>query len=443
MAVKIAAALAGLGTAATIVTVVVTDRPTTAPHASEPLYPAFRVADVSGLYIRDGGDEVRLARAGDAWRLHHPVEDAAATQGVTEALRALARLELDSEPVARGKDAWPRYEVADDEVITAVVSEDGAALPPLHVGRSGFARVGDDEDVYEVPGFLRELLDRDLTDWRDLAILDLGDEPITAVEAIDAEGRRARADRGPGTETADVREIPRQAWVLTAGEEHASPFDPAVPASLVRYVGNLRGQDVAEPTSAAKALADPTLRIRLYGHSGLRELTLGDRHDGMTALALAGSDRIWLLSHAQAKELAQGPVQWRNKDILDVRPTDITALEVQRHDRQVRVERDDSWRLSKPHAASLSAGAAEAFARDLSPLAADAIADHNARMPDDAGRIHIELRNGDEVTVRIGERDDGTFLVASSERDDTLVLEHQRAKALFADAFAIAASAEP
>jgi hypothetical protein len=437
MRAKVAAVLAGLAAAGALVAALSSGRTSGPAGDHDSLFPRVSPHAVTELAIRDRADEVRLVRAGKAWRLTSPVDDAADPRRVEEALAGLARITLSNEPVAADPSAWARYEVADDEVLTAVVKQGGRHLPALHLGRSGFARVGDDPRIYEVPEFRRDVLERELSEWRDLAVLELGDEEITAIEVIDARGRRARADRAPGSEREAARALPADAWVLTAGAEHAEPFDPAVPASLLRYLLALRGADVADGPIAREAIAEPALRIRLLSDAGVRELLLGGRIDTKTALGTASGERVWLLSHPQAKQLLKGPRQWRHKQVVHADPAHIVAVEVRRGEQRLRAVRSSRWRLEYPPDAAIDLRAADAFARRFSPLMADEVAEPEIELPDGAATVTLELRDGDTLSLAIGERSDGTFVVASSERRDLLVLHRQRAEALLVDAFGL------
>jgi hypothetical protein len=437
MSVKVAAVLAGLAAAGAVLAALSSGRNASTTNDLESPFPRVAAHAVTELVIRSRADEVRLSRDGDIWRLKAPVVDAADPRRVEEALAGLARIALSTEPVAMDESAWARYEVADDEVLTAVIAKDGRRLPSLHLGRSGFARIGDDPRIYEVPEFRRDVLERELSEWRDLSVLKLGDDEITAIEVIDAQGRRARADRAPGSEHENARALPADAWVLTAGAEHAEPFDPSVPASLLRYLLALRGADVAEGPAAREAIEEPALRIRLISDSGVRELLLGGRLDTQTALGTSSGERVWLLSHPQAKQLAKGPRQWRHKQVLHADPTGIVAIDVRHGERHLRAVRNSRWSLEHPADATIDARAADAFARRFSPLVADEVAEPGIELPPDAARMVLELRDGETVTLALGERPDGTFVVASSLRRDLLVLHRQRAEALLVDAFGL------
>ncbi len=438
MRAKVAAVLAGLAAAGALVAALALGRSDAGADEEVSPFPRVSAHAVTELEIRDGAHEIRLVRVADRWRLVAPVDDAADPRRVQEALAALARVSLGGEPVATDETAWPRYEVADGEILTAVVTQNGHTLPALHVGRSGFARVGDDPRIYELPEFRRDVLARDVGDWRDRVVLEVADAEITAVEVIDGEGRRARADRAPGAENQAARALPPDAWVLTAGAEHAEPFDPAVPAALVRYLLALRGAGIAEGPSAQDALEEPALRIHLYAETGVRELLVGSRIDTHTALGVAGSDRVWLLTHPQARQLARGPRQWRHKHVIHAEPGDIEAIEIAHEDRRLRAVKRNRWRLTYPPRASIDARAADAYARRFAPLTADAVAEPDTALPEDAAELVFELRGGEVVTLAIGERDDGTFLVTSNQRRDLLVLHRQRAEALLDDAFSLA-----
>ena len=154
-------------------------------------------AKVDELRIRVAGatEWIKLARNGSSWSLEkeqkkYTADDAA----IKSVLTMLSRVEA-QRMISRKKDKWDNFKVGDEATVVSV-HENGTQQANLHIGKSGFSqanggmmggggytyvRLGDEDEVYVVNGFLESTFGRPFDDWRDKTFLRIPRDLVTKI----------------------------------------------------------------------------------------------------------------------------------------------------------------------------------------------------------------------------------------------------------------------
>jgi hypothetical protein len=144
-------------------------------------------ANVNELLVRAAGTDgwIKIARAGQNWTLEKEQKKYAADAAtIKSVLGMIARVEA-QRMISRKKDKWDTFQVGDNATVVSI-HENGKQKANLHIGKSGFSqanggmmggggytyvRLGDEDEVYLVNGFLESTFGRPFDDWRDKTFL--------------------------------------------------------------------------------------------------------------------------------------------------------------------------------------------------------------------------------------------------------------------------------
>ncbi len=214
-----------------------------------------RVSGISLYPKSDRGAGFRFERTGPDWTVSGGGQTFEADKrGVNIMLRTLNDLNTD-QVAARSKERWPEFQVNDSSATRVVVEEDGEPVADVYIGRffvqqniqdaRSYIRLGDEEDVYMVPGLLSLSFDRGLSSWRNRNVVSLEPDEVTRVVF------EYPADSG------FVLTMPDSTWMLDGGSADS--------ASVVQYLGRLRNLINQQFVEDGRTVSAPEYVVRLEG----------------------------------------------------------------------------------------------------------------------------------------------------------------------------------
>jgi hypothetical protein len=193
----------------------------------------FDQGSVSQILIKNPGKEpVELKLSSGKWIvIDRGNEFAADTNSVKGILKGLSDLPT-KRYAGKGKDAWKKYEVTDSAATLVTLKSSGRTIAEVYVGKfsysmpkeqqqqqqfrqqqgdmTTFVRIGDEEDVYAVDGFLKMNFNRDAASFRNKVLVSVNAGDVNRITAIDGlESKRIEIQQGqwqvnglPGDSTA-------------------------------------------------------------------------------------------------------------------------------------------------------------------------------------------------------------------------------------------------
>src|SRR6478736_473959 len=125
-----------------------------------------------------------LVKEGETWRLAEPVAALANQNNVDSALSNLTKLEV-KERVSSGSSDYATYDLTDDKAMHVQAFEGDKVVVELWTGKSGgrgqMVRIAGQDGVFNVEGFSSYSYGRDTKGWRDLKIVEVDTDAVTAV----------------------------------------------------------------------------------------------------------------------------------------------------------------------------------------------------------------------------------------------------------------------
>lgn len=157
---------------------------------------AIDTAAITEVQIRlaAGGEELKLTRDGVNWKVtqgsKNAFADASAVKTALTSLTTLKPLRM----VTRKKEKWNDFQVGETGTLVSIY-ENGKKQDDLHIGKTNFVqnqqggfggaytyvRVGDEDEVFAVDGFLESAFNRAHTDWRNKTFLRVSREAIAKI----------------------------------------------------------------------------------------------------------------------------------------------------------------------------------------------------------------------------------------------------------------------
>src|SRR6478736_5172932 len=114
-----------------------------------------------------------LVKEGETWRLAEPVAALANQNNVDSALSNLTKLEV-KERVSSGSSDYATYDLTDDKAVVELWTGKSG-------GRGQMVRIAGQDGVFNVEGFSSYSYARDTKGWRDLKIVEVDTDAVTAV----------------------------------------------------------------------------------------------------------------------------------------------------------------------------------------------------------------------------------------------------------------------
>jgi hypothetical protein len=269
-------------------------------------------------------EAIRLARAGDGWRLESPLAVAADAQEVDSLLSSLESLEIEA-VVAEGDVDLDEFGLASPELTVELLL--AGATEPLKLmlgdkvpaGGGIYARVPSRARVFTLPSHIESSLDKQPFDFRDRDVLHVVRDAVRTLEISGPEGRYALA-RGENEEWSFT-----EPWRTRAGRWTVD--------GLVGSLERLRMEAVA--AEAAEDLAPfgldrPERSVVLGLTDGTRKtLEIGSSPEpGKYHAREAESRLIAVIPSSIVDDLAKGMDEQRAKRLLDVATYQVSGFDV-------------------------------------------------------------------------------------------------------------------
>ncbi len=287
---------------------------------------SFDKAKASEVVLaRASGEEIRLVKQGESWRMTVPQEVPADANEVQTLLGSLESLEAD-EVVEENAGNLADFGLEPPRFTVAVTVSGGAPVR-LAVGAKTpdenglYARLPDRPRVFTIPAHLEGSLDKKPFDLRDRDLLHVKRDAVSAITVTVPEGSFAlgRDDKGEWTFRAPVNTRAGR-WAVDG---------------LLGSLEGLRIESVVTESATARELAAQGLEkpARLLTLSladgGTRTLEIGGATPDKKRYArLAGSPQVVVIPPALADDLAKGMSEYRAKRLLDVATYEVKAIEV-------------------------------------------------------------------------------------------------------------------
>lgn len=357
--------------------------------------PSFQIGSVA-IHESKPGRDLTIERGERRWRIVKPIK-APADDDKVEGLVA----ELSALQVADKAAGFVRDDVRDlapfglDDPTMTIALTPASGNGPAQVVALGNAVPGKKDQVYALRGDQDDVVRVDvkrlreglpgLNGLRSPSVLDFTPQRVDRLR-IDARGKVFDLARRP------------QGWAILGPV--ADPADVRSVQSLLTALANLKAAEFLEPARVADPRLDaPTFRIRGWQPAradttaiGLPstsagapteeprfDLTLG-RHDALRKSVfgrVAGDTTILVLPDSVLDPLPRNDFAFRDRTILDLKPTDFARIRVERRQSSVTVEAPGSgretlhWKMIEPVEAAADDAAVTALAVTLSHLIAE------------------------------------------------------------------------
>ena len=282
---------------------------------------------ITEISIRCDGQEVKLTRDGDLWRVPDPF-NARADQTLVEGLIEQTLSLKDAQRRGTGSGSYPSLEVGEADY-TIELRGSGEHLPlKVVVGKVEtfdriFARFGDDPAVYSVTPNLRFLLEIgagiDADRWVDRLVFEIpAEDEITSIRMQSADGSVVRVARvEEATTTPEGEPATELLWKVLEPEEFLA--DKSVMRGMASNVRRLVGTTLLDPQLlASSGLENNPRNVQIEAKSGATvegqfgDLTEGDGKKGIF-VRRKGDDRLFLLPVWMENNFYKSPDELRDK----------------------------------------------------------------------------------------------------------------------------------
>lgn len=219
-------------------------------------------AAITQLRVRpaSGGEEISLQREGVNWKVTQGSKSAFADRSAVNAalssLSALKPLRM----VSRKKDKWNDFQVGDGGTQVAVYEADRQESN-LHIGKTNFVqnqqggfggaytyvRVGDEDEVYAIDGFLESSFNRTYSDWRNKNFLRVSRDAVSKITFTYP------------ADSSFVLEKKDSVWVVNGQPAAIAPVDTYLGHLAFKNLNNFA--DDFQPTGAAPV----TIKVEARG----------------------------------------------------------------------------------------------------------------------------------------------------------------------------------
>ncbi len=356
--------------------------------------------------------ELVFVRSQGRWNMTQPKSQPAQSDLLDRIVREITGLQYrralppEELPDATAGLDSPRWTVTiEDDLGQAISLHVGRPAPNVGSAEETYVRPGGERRTLVVPRDVASLLDRDVKDYRDRAVLsDVQTGEITAVRVEgrqtyalvkDADGWRVRI--GPATIPADADAVAR--WLTTLTGITAERFLAEHPASLAPF-GLARPQLVVHIT-ACKPQAPSAETYTLL---------VGNRRGKSLCAMVQGRPTVFSLPQRALEELQPTLASLESKDVLAFDPSQADRVTIRTGETKIVLQKTcAAWSLAQPFVGPAEDGAVEELLDTLSNLRAEAwIAPHAGKAIDirsPSATITVRLTGGAEQTLRVGTQD--------------------------------------
>ena len=327
---------------------------------------AFEKAKVLSLTLEpSGGETVRVAREGDAWKLTAPLEAPADSREVDSLLGSLESLEV--EDVAAASPAnLVDFGLASPKTSVSLMVEGQSEPSKLLLGgktpdgNAVYAKLPDQPRVFTVPSYLESSLDKKPFDLRDRDLLHVKRDAVKTLEIEGPDGSYALARDDKGE------------WALT--RPLATRAGRWAVDGLLGTLENLRMESIAAEDAkdlGAYGLDEPARAVTLGLADGTsKRLEIGSSPEEKKYHARDASRRlVAVVPGALVDDLAKGMSELRAKRLLEVATYEVMGLDVETggtrraYEKATTKDKDGietaSWKRTAPEAKDLETNAVQ------------------------------------------------------------------------------------
>ena len=339
------------------------------------------------------GDETKLAKQDDAWRIVEPADAAADSSAVSELTGSLASLEIQRVVDEKPAD-YAEYGLAPPRIEVAFAGADGAEHRlqlggKTPTGGDMYARLAGQDRVFLVQAYLDSSFDRKPFDLRDKAVLTFTRSDVDSL-TIESGGRAIRLEKSGAD------------WRLK------SPLDARADYGTVEgVIGRLDGgrmnaiaAEGADVDLKAYGLDTPATTVTIGAGSATATLAIGRTTDDSTVYARDVSrPLVFAVDKGLADELGKTAADFRQRDQFEFRPFNATRIEFVRGDRtdvfeKVEGEDGDTWRRTAPEEKDVDTTKMDAVLSAFSNLRAESFADSTRGTGLDRPAVVVSVRFG-------------------------------------------------
>jgi len=381
---------------------------------------AVEAAAIERLDITaSSGEETKLEKQDDTWRIVSPADAAADASAVSDVTGTLASLEVQRVVDEKPAD-YAEYGLAPPRLTVAFAGADGAEKRlqiggKTPTGGDMYARLAGQDRVFLVPAYLDASLDKKPFDLRDKSVLKFTRNDVDAV-AIDRDGRSI--------------------WLEKSGADWRlkSPLDARAEYGAVEgVIGRIESGRMSAITAEggdldlqAYGLDEPATTITVGAGSASATLAIGKAADDGKVYARDLSRRlVFTIDKGIADELDKTADDFRLKDLFEFRPFNATRIELVRGGRtdafeKVTGENGDTWRRTAPEEKDVDAAKMDAVLSAFSNLRAASFVDSTRGTGLDQPTVVVSARFGTaddprSETVAFGRAGDEAFAAPEGE----------------------------
>lgn len=306
-----------------------------------------------------GGRLTLFRKTGDAWRMVEPIEDLADPEWIARAMDALDKQTI-THPMAAGAAAMARYGLAQTGLwieLPRVAGGTGPKPVKLLIGDDApvagrvYARLDGADEVFTITSTLRDLVRRDINEFRDHRVLPVDPTGATVLE-ITSEGRSVKMVK--------TEEATRSGnWKMIAPE--AVPADEETINGILQELQTARAIDfitTGRLELEGLGLAAPSLVVSLVApkeNPDLKPTTLAIGRRTLDAppayyAQAAGSQRVFTAPQSLIDKLRVTPLDLRAKSLFNLTPERVARFTFRYGGSAVRLAKDDAgaWALEAP-----------------------------------------------------------------------------------------------
>ena len=287
--------------------------------------PRLQKAAITKVTLSAKGKQVTLQRSKKKWVLVSPTRYAADTYATETMERKLSELDF-GDVITTKKQRHDAFEVSAAKGVRVEVFGETAKLADFYLGKveSGFTffRKEGDDTVYQAVGYLRSAFEKEARLWRDRNVLKVDRDSVVKLQVLSPEGAVVL-----------TRKDKTSPWTVETSPLPLPKLDTDVIKRLLGAASALSAHDFADGISEAQSgLNQPATRIvlRLAGgaeHELRISATKGkdDRY-----VQRKGQPQVFVLKEYAVKGLLVRPLDLKDKTILSLTPSDITALSLRK-----------------------------------------------------------------------------------------------------------------
>lgn len=293
---------------------------------------AFKAADVKQLELASNKEQIVLRAEGTAWKIASPGTWNCDPNVIKSALDQLEKLKF-GDPVTTKPERYADLEVSDDKG-THVVAKDAAGKVLLDgwIGKSvsGYTmfRLAGQNEVWQTTGVQKYAFARDLKGWRDKTVIEVAKADVTKLTVENA-GQKIVLEKIPPADAAAKEKPSEVKWKVLESSVKVDPFDDATANSLVQTLSSLRATNFADDAKPAEVGLDPALiSIAVQAKGVEKRLLMGKLQGEEGWIQAAGQPQIYILQKHTFEQLAQLPINFRDKTLVKAKEADLLGIDI-------------------------------------------------------------------------------------------------------------------